>query len=136
MECVSTWDYYAEHVDRIPCRNECNTVIIAACIPTLRPLFLTTFRRPGWQKYQRRQRYNPETSDRNRNKRIRGISYPTSDSVTAIGHTESVGGWIELGSGPHDAHNDGQILQTLEFNVTSRNERDASHLDRYNSLGV
>ena len=122
MECVSTQRYSEEPADPITFRNECNTVILATCIATLRPLFLIIFKRPGWKNYQRRQPYNPRTSSRNRNKRTRRISNPTGDSTTAIGHADNEGSWIELGPNPHDAHNEGDIMRTLEFDVTSRKE--------------
>ena len=129
MECVSTHRYSANPADRITCRNECNTVILATCIATLRPLFLIIFKRPGWKNYQRRQPYNPTTSSRNRNKRTGRISNPTSDSKIAIGHADTEGSWSELGPNLHDAHNEGEIMQTLEFDVTSREEGEAKQSD-------
>ncbi|MCJ1332910.1 hypothetical protein MMC10_009604 [Thelotrema lepadinum] len=50
-----TWnslDLYVWHT------NEVNVVIIAGCIPTLRPLFVVLFRRPGYEEFVRKgQRY-------------------------------------------------------------------------------
>ena len=127
MECVSTQHHPADPADRIARRNECNTVIIATCIPTLRPLFLIIFRRPGRKSYQRRQIYSPDINSRIRNKQIRGTSNPLSDSTTAIGHDDKDISWIELGPGPDEAHNEGEILRTLEFDGTARKEGGANY---------
>lgn len=99
--------------------NECNVVIIAACIPTLRPLFLIVFKRPGRDQYLQRKTKSPNSSSRNRPNRIGQVSAPISDSTTAIGHAEHDDNWIELNSAQHSTHKDGEIEQTLEFDVTS-----------------
>ena len=93
--------------------------MIATCIPTLRPLFLIIFRRPGRDNYRRRQPFNQGSSSRDRHKRIGGISDPISDSTTAIGHADDQGSWIELGPDPPDSNTNSEILRTMEFDVTS-----------------
>lgn len=98
--------------------NECNIVIIAACIPTLRPLFLVIFRRPGRDRYLRRNSDQPRSGIRNQHGRIGRMAAPTSESTTAIGHADNEGSWLELGPSLHGSH-DGDIRQTIEVDVTS-----------------
>lgn len=47
-----------------PHSNEVNVVMIAACIPTLRPLFLVIFNRPGGTPYRKRP-YHDSSSEQN-----------------------------------------------------------------------
>ena len=94
-------------------------MIIAACIPTLRPLFLVLFKRPGWETYRRRRLSGPSSGSHERPKRIDRNFRPTSESTTAIGRTDNDGEWIELGPDEHSLRNNGQIRRTLEFDVTS-----------------
>ena len=97
-------------------------MIIAACIPTLRPLFLVVFKRPGWENYRRRKFSGPSPGSHERQKRIDRSFGPTSESTTAIGHADNEGDWIELGPDQHSPRSNGDILQTREFDVESNKQ--------------
>ena len=120
MECVSPQRSYVASAPQVLYRVEFNTVIIAACIPTLRPLFLVLFKRPGWEHYRRRKLSGPSSGSHERQKRIDRNFGPLSESTTAIGRTDNEGEWIELGPDEHSCPNNGQIRRTLEYDVTSR----------------
>lgn len=119
MECVGAQYCSPNSAYQVSFRNESNVVIVAACIPTLRPLFLIIFKRPGWDNYRHRKSYDPSSGSRDRRNRVGRISAPISDSTTAIGYGETEGSWIELGPAQHSYHENGDIRQTLEFDVTS-----------------
>ena len=99
-------------------------MIIAACIPTLRPLFLILFKRPGSEAYRRHKLSAPSSGSHERPKHIDRNYGPPSDSTTAIGRDENEGGWIELGPDEHGSRNNGEILRTLELDITSRHNTD------------
>lgn len=120
MERVSAHDSLPNQAYQTSHSNECNVVIIAACIPTLRPLLLVIFKRPGRNQYLQRKPFGPSSSSRDRPRRVGRISAPTSDSTTAIGHADNEDSWIELGSDQHSSHNNHDIRQTLEVDVTSQ----------------
>lgn len=120
MERVSTQDHFANSAYQTLYSNECNVVIIAACIPTLRPLLLIIFKRPGRNNYIHRKSFDPSSGSRDRPNRIGRIVAPVSDSTTAIGYAANEDSWIELGPNQHSSHQNGNIRQTLEVDVTSQ----------------
>ena len=119
MEYVSGRYYSAITADWRCYSIECNIVIVAACIPTLRPLFLVIFRRPGRERYLNHGIHERSSGSRDRCKRIGRISVPISDSTTAIGHIDYEETWIELDIDHQSCHRHGGIRQTLEVDVTS-----------------
>lgn len=92
-------------------------------MPTLRPLFLIIFKRPGRNEYLHRKSYHPSSGGRERPNLAGRISAPVSDSTTAIGQSELEGDWIELGPDQHRSRKQGDIRQTLEFDVTSHKKK-------------
>lgn len=92
--------------------NETNVVIVAACIPTLRPLFLILFRRPGSEIYKGK----GNSHSREGRPKLSHVSAPIgisdSSTATAVGIEEGDGSWLELGP-------ERGIQQTIELDVTS-----------------
>ena len=134
MERVRTLNYFANQAYKMFSSNECNVVIIAACMPTLRPLFLIVFNRPGREIYLQRKSYGSSSRSRDRPNRVGRVSAPISDSTTAIGHADNEGSWIELGPDQHSSHRSGDIRQTLEVDVTSR--RKAESLEEEDNVPI
>ena len=92
-------------------------------MPTLRPLFLVLFKRPGRNNYLQRKYYDPSSGSRDRPNRVGRISAPISNSTTAIGHAGNEDSWIELGPDQHDSHGNSDIRQTLEVDVISHKKK-------------
>lgn len=98
-------------------RNEINTVIIAACIPTLRPLFLIIFKRPGGDKYLGKTGFPSQGSSGER---------PTKYGNTSIGFSPTLArpcarygnSWAPTASEQHLPGDDRNIRQTIEMDVT------------------
>jgi hypothetical protein len=95
--------------------NEANLVIIAACIPTLRPLFLLLFRHPESETYKGRT-YSHWKEGRTKLSSVSApIGISDGSTTTAVGPGESNDGWLELG--PEQRGNG--IQQTIELDITS-----------------
>lgn len=108
--------------------NEINTVIIAACIPTLRPLFLIVFRRPGGEKYLAKNEYQSHGSSGERPTKLGTTSTGTSDAVaSSAGHGHR---WLQVGNQQDLHRQDGNIRQTIEMDVTYT-PRDRSHDEQF-----
>ena len=86
--------------------NECGVVVIGACIPTLRPLFLIIFRRPGRHVYLNEHQQGRAYVHGGRKGYLRSQSKEqgreaTYDSRTAIGVVSLKSGeenWLEMGT--------------------------------------
>ena len=101
-----------------------NVIIIAACIPSLRPIFLVLFRRPGASNFRAsvRERGHPSyyyrTSDSERSKRATtGISatarvFDKRALGTVDGSTEDIN--------PRNTVDDGDAIQVESREVGSR----------------
>ena len=108
--------------------NECGVVVIAACIPTLRPLFLIIFRRPGRHVYldehERSRTYvhgvrKGYLRSRSKEQGTEG----TYDSRTAIGDVSVQGGeenWLEMGI-KNGENND--IRQDIDVSIERRDRK-------------
>ena len=94
--------------------NEINVVIFAACMPTLRPLFLVLFRRPGSENYRVKSSGGSSHAGRSKLGRTFG-AVGVSDSTTAVGVIGSDDNWLELG--PNQRSN--EISRTIELDVSS-----------------
>ena len=111
--------YHGELIDRCNCSNEINYVIIAACIPTLRPLFLIVFGRPGREAYLRR--YNHSGYHKEPKK-----SYVTSSSLSESKVLESRmadNSWLSNGGERHILPL-GDISQTVDMDVVYSRKRE------------
>ena len=94
--------------------NEINVIIFAACMPTLRPLFLVLFRRPGSENYRVKSYGGSSRAGKwrlSRTSRAIGVS----DSTTAVGAIGGDDNWLELG--PTQRNN--KISRTIELDVSS-----------------
>ena len=123
--------------------NECNTIIISACIPTLRPLFLIVFKRPGYAIYVRSKRYEPTGAGGRRTPgsgRGRVVPAPSSDSTTAIGDAAAGGDETWLEAGDDEAGKvvaaKGGIRRTIELDVVSRMKRNSPDYDQFSREAV
>lgn len=94
--------------------NESNVVILAACMPTLRPLFLVLFRRPGSENYRAKSYGRSSHAGKWKLSRTSG-AVGVSDSTTAVGAIGGNDSWLELG--PNQRNN--KISRTIELDVTS-----------------
>lgn len=94
--------------------NETNVVIIAASMPTLRPLFLVVFQRPGSENYRVK---SYDRSSRAGKWKLSGTSRAVgvSDSTTAVGAIGGADNWLELG--PNQRNN--KISRTIDVDVSS-----------------
>jgi len=107
--------------------NECGTVIIAACIPTLRPLYLIIFRRPGREVYRPNKRSHTYAHGVRKGyvrsgSRRRGWG-GNSESTTAIGESNVQAedtSWLEMGD---QKVGKGDIRQTTDVEVERRERR-------------
>ena len=105
------------------CRIEMNVIIIAACIPTLRPLFLVLFKRPGADNFRASVRERGHSSYYYRSSDVVGSKKTTGSSATSrafdkrasratTGSTEAINsknsidgaGVIQVGSREVDKH--------------------------------
>lgn len=94
--------------------NEINVVIFAACMPTLRPLFLVLFRRPGSERYRVKSYGGSSRAGKLKLRRtFRAVG--VSDSKTAVGVIGGDDNWLELG--PNQRSN--EISRTIELKVSS-----------------
>ena len=94
--------------------NETNVVIIMACMPTLRPLFLVLFQRPGSENYRVQSYERSSRAGKWKLSRTSG-AVDVSDSTTAVGAIEGNDTWLELG--PNQRNN--MISRTIELDVSS-----------------
>ena len=94
--------------------NEANVVIFAACIPTLRPLFLVLFRRPGSENYRVKGYGGSSRAGKSKLSRTPG-TLGVSDSTTAVGVIGGDDSWLELE--PNQRKN--KISRTIELDVSS-----------------
>ncbi len=94
--------------------NEINVVIFAACMPTLRPLFLVLFRRPGSENYRVKSYGGSSRAGKSKLSRTAG-AVGVSDSTTAIGVIGGDHNWLELE--PNQRNN--KISRTIELDVSS-----------------
>ena len=93
--------------------NETNVVIWAASMPTLRPLFLVLFRRPGSENY-RVKSYRSSRAGKWKLSRTSG-AVDVGDSTTAVGAISGEDSWLELG--PDQRTN--KISRTIDVDVSS-----------------
>ena len=93
-------------------------MIVAACIPTLRPLYLVIFHRPGREAYISPKKGH--AGSRAHPRRPAGIS----DSQTAIGNPLADDSWLEIPDGDDKTVDKrmwpGEITQTIELSVMSK----------------
>lgn len=94
--------------------NEINLVIIAACIPTLRPLFILRFHHPEIETYK-----SGTCSHRREGRtKLSSVSAPIGISdgltTTAVGPGKGNDSWLALGP---EQQRDG-IQQTIELDIT------------------
>ena len=94
--------------------NETNVVICAACMPTLRPLFLVLFRRPGGENYRVRSYSKSSRAGKWKLSRTSGAA-DGSNSTTAVGAIGGDKSWLELG--PTQKNN--KISRTIDVDVSS-----------------
>ncbi|KAI4127518.1 MAG: hypothetical protein LQ338_003176 [Usnochroma carphineum] len=127
---------------------EVNVIIIAACIPTLRPLFLVVFKRAGAEAYLKRSsRVTPQS---NSGKRWRsGKHMDDTESVKSINGNGKDVPLVHVAECPASSSNnhpgdgskswdteaqrkrsDGEIMQTTDIQVVSYDgrEREARHM--------
>ena len=116
MERVSTQSHSANQTYLVLYRNECNVVIIAACLPTLRPLFLIILNRSARNEYLRRKPYHPSPPNPGIRRRFGRDASPVSEWTTAIGHHDQRDSWMELNH--NSSNSNGNIKRTVEFGVT------------------
>ena len=83
-------------------------------MPTLRPLFLVVFRRPGSENYRVK---SYDRSSRAGKWKLSGTSRAVgvSDSTTAVGAIGGADNWLELG--PNQRNN--KISRTIDVDVSS-----------------
>ena len=95
-------------------------MIVAACIPTLRPLYLIIFDRPGCEAYVSPKKGHPYNSSRTRPGRLAIVG----ESQTAIGIPHTNDNWLEIPDGDDNTANNrawtGDITRTIELSVTSK----------------
>ena len=100
--------------------NEINVVIVAACIPTLRPLYLIILDRPGCEAYVSPKKGHTYNSSRTRQGRLATVG----ESQTAIGIPHTDDNWLEIPDGDDRTANNrawtGDITRTIELSVTSK----------------
>ncbi|KAI4249091.1 MAG: hypothetical protein LQ352_005714 [Teloschistes flavicans] len=136
---------------------EVNIIIIAACIPTLRPLFLVLFRRAGAEAYLRKSyRMTPKSNSGNRGRVVRSADETDSirsinrdakgKDVARVGVTEIIpqddrhsasslrihdATWDETAQSPEDRRREGKpVLQRTGPEKVSHDEREreAQHM--------
>ena len=95
-------------------------MIVAACIPTLRPPYLVIFDRPGCEAF-----VSPRKGHRYNSRRTRqGRPTVVSESQTAIGIPHTDDNWLEISDGDDKTVNNrawpGDITRTIELSVTSK----------------
>ena len=89
-----------------------NVIIIAACIPTLRPIFLIVFRRPGASKFG---------SNRNRHHSSYKKTPDSNDSKPlTIGSTGATKAFPNAPANSKSSDTDGTSTNTTTINVFSR----------------
>ena len=94
--------------------NETNVVILAASIPTLRPLFLVLFQRPGSENYRGKSYGSSSRAGKRKFSRTPG-AVGGSDSTTAVGARSGDDSWLELGPNQRD----NAISWTIDVDVSS-----------------
>ncbi|KAL8831610.1 MAG: hypothetical protein Q9191_000761 [Dirinaria sp. TL-2023a] len=128
-ETVTLWIWNA---------NGCGVVIIAACIPTLRPLCLIVFRRPGRQAYtgsKESRTYVQGGSKRGylrsgSQERERGGIYDSTSVIRNVDAQENEASWLEMGNMSSES---GDIRQVIDVRV-ERTDRKAD--DTADPLGA
>ena len=103
--------------------NECGVVVIAACIPTLRPLFLIIFRRPGRHVYLNERQQSRTYVHGGRKGYLRSQSKETYDSKIAIGGVSvqaADGSWLEMGVKNGINHD---IRQDIDVSIERRDRK-------------
>ena len=94
--------------------NETNAIILAASIPTLRPLYLTVFNRPGSEIYR-----NNDFGQTSRGGKIKTgrttAPFGTSESIEAVGAVNGDDSRLELGQNQKEL----DIPETFELDVSS-----------------
>ena len=109
--------------DRLERRIEMNVIIIAACIPTLRPIFIVFFKRPGADNFRASVRerghssYYYRTADSEGSKRTATESNPASDvsnraSGPVTGNSDAISS--------KDAIDGGCVIQVASIEMGSR----------------
>ena len=94
--------------------NETNVVILAASMPTLRPLFLVLFQRPGSENYRGKSYGRSSRAGKWKLSRTpRAVG--GSDSTTAVGAKGGDDSWLELGPNQRD----NAISRTIDVDVSS-----------------
>ena len=94
--------------------NETNVIILAASIPTLRPLYLTVFNRPGSEIYRKNDFGHTSRGGKMKTDRT-GAPFGTDESTKAVRAVNCEDSRLELG---HDRR-DSDIPEALELDVSS-----------------
>ena len=110
---------------------EINVVIIAACVPPIRPLYLILFHLPGAEYYggssRQKESHQRHASPRDQPRKKTGpdtelMSLDTGWNATMLRGTDGDGdGLVEIG--------DGMIRQTVEMDVSFDSKRDSANVE-------
>lgn len=91
-----------------------NIIIIAACIPTLRPIFLVLFKRPGAENFRASVRERGHSSYHYRTADIEGSKKTTTNGRASRVTTESTEAINDK-----DAFDDGCVIQVKSIEVVA-----------------
>ncbi|KAL8987460.1 MAG: hypothetical protein Q9177_003327 [Variospora cf. flavescens] len=100
--------------------NEVFVLIVAACIPTLRPLFLALLKRPSSEAFRHHVKsYQSRSGSSHRARNTKMFAPPNEWRVIGSGPTNKT--WFDDASDSRIIpEHDSQIRQTIELDVTSQ----------------